>query len=417
MNDSYDCLVIGGGPAGSTTATLVAEAGFSTLLVERDKMPRFHVGESLMPETYWTLQRLGVLEKMKASHFPKKFSVQFVGQSGRESAPFYFHDADPHESSQTWQVLRSEFDQMLFDNAREKGADAFDQARVLDVAFDGNKATGARVQRKGEEPREINARVVVDATGQQSLIANRLGLKDEYPGLRKASIWTYYRGARRDAGRDEGATIIMHTKGRKAWFWYIPLPDDVVSVGVVSNLDYLLKGRGTPEEVFEEELENCPAVKERVTIGERCDDYRVLRDFSYVSQQPAGEGWVLVGDAFGFLDPIYSSGVFLALRSGELAADAIVTGLKSDDLSAQQLGSWADEYASGMNWIRKLVYAYYNDDFSFGEFIRQHPQHRKNLTDLLVGKVFHEDAGRMFDDMEPWMAEANQAEEAMSRDK
>ncbi len=417
MKDSYDCLVIGGGPAGSTAAALVAEAGYSTLVVERDKMPRFHVGESLMPETYWTLKRLGVLEKMQSSNFPKKFSVQFVGQSGRESAPFYFHDADPRECSQTWQVLRSEFDKMLFDNAREKGADAFDETRVQEVLFNGDQAVGARIQRKGEQPQDVSAKVVIDGSGQQSLIANRLGLKDEYPGLRKASIWTYYRGAKRDEGRDEGATIILHTKGKKAWFWYIPLPDNVVSVGVVSNADYLLKGRGKPEEVFQEELDNCPNVKERVSIGERCDDYRVLRDFSYISKQPAGEGWVLVGDAFGFLDPIYSSGVFLALRSGELAADAVVAGLKSGDLSGKQLGGWAEEYSSGMNWIRKLVYAYYNDEFSFGEFIREHPQHRKNLTDLLVGKVFDEASGRMFDDMEPWMAEAKQAEATMADKK
>jgi flavin-dependent dehydrogenase len=136
MRDSYDVVVIGGGPAGSTAAGLVAQAGRSTLLVEREKFPRFHVGESLMPECYWPLERLGLIERMKASKFVPKKSVQFVAASGKESEPFYFTEHDPRESSTTWQVERADFDQMLFDRAGELGADCYDQTRVLDVQFD-----------------------------------------------------------------------------------------------------------------------------------------------------------------------------------------------------------------------------------------------------------------------------------------
>jgi len=180
----------------------------------------------------------------------------------------------------------------------------------------------------------------------------------------------------------------------------------VTSVGVVAEADYLLRGRGSPESVFEEELCNCPAVLERLMNAELTSEFRVIRDFSYVSRQPAGPGWVLVGDAFGFLDPIYSSGVFLALKSGEMAADCIAEGLAAGDVSAAQLGRWCPAFSQGMTWIRKLVYAFYAEGFSFGRFIREFPHHRANLTNLLVGKVFHSTAGDIFQDLDPWLAAA-----------
>lgn len=422
MSESFDCIVIGGGPAGSTTAALIAEAGCSTLLLEREQMPRFHVGESLMPETYWTFERLGVLDKLKASACTKKYSVQFVNDRGKTSQPFYFHQHDPRECSQTWQVLRSEFDKMLFDNAAEKGADCRDQVRVLDVLFEatdgtscspdgtsavagGQKAVGVKIQSADGKPQEIGARVVIDATGQQSLIATRLGIRHENPELRKSAIWTYFRGVRRDPGVDEGATIILHTDAKDSWFWYIPLADDVTSLGVVGDTDYLLRGRGKPSEIFDEELAKCPALLERMHHAVRADDeVHVAREFSYKSEQPAGDGWVLVGDALGFVDPIYSSGVFFALKSGELAADCVIEGLRADDTSAKQLGGWAADFDKGVELVRKLVAAFYTRDFSFGRFIKSHPEHAGNLVDLLIGRIFYPEAGEIFKDMDAMLA-------------
>src|SRR5262252_4011481 len=157
---STDVVVIGGGPAGSTTSTLIAQQGYKVKLFERERFPRFHIGESLIPETYWVLQRLKMLDKMKASPFVKKFSVQFVSATGKESAPFYFHDNKPHECSQTWQVIRSEFDMMMLDNAREHGVEVHQPARVLDVIFDGDRAVGVRVQKEGGPVEEVRAKVV-----------------------------------------------------------------------------------------------------------------------------------------------------------------------------------------------------------------------------------------------------------------
>jgi flavin-dependent dehydrogenase len=406
MKEHYDCIIVGGGPAGSTAAALIAESGHSTMLVEREKVPRFHVGESLMPETYWTLQRLGVLDQMKSRGFVQKLSVQFVGDSGRESQPFFFRDHDPRECAQTWQVERAEFDQMLFDNAAAKGADCYDQTRVMSVAFSGNRATGVRLATAAGETRDVGAQVVVDATGQHALIANSLGLRVDDPDLQNAAIWGYYRNARRDEGDNGGATIILHTKGKHSWFWFIPLSDDVTSIGVVGAAHYLLKERGKPADVFQEELTKCPALVERLAEAELVTPLRVAKEFSYTTRRQAGDGWVLTGDAFGFIDPVYSSGVYFALKSGEMAADSIVEGLRSGDTSGSRLGAWVQPFLSGTQWIRKLVGAYYTNEFSVGHFLRDYPDHRANLTDLLIGRIFHDGAGRIFDDMLPAMDKA-----------
>src|SRR5512145_1256092 len=169
----YDVVVIGGGPAGSTVSTLVAQQGPSVGLFERERFPRFHIGESLIPETYWVLKRLDMLPKMQQSHFVKKYSVQFVNASGKQSAPFYFWDNKPHECSQTWQVVRSEFDTMMLNNAREHGVDVHEGVRAQDVILDGDRAVGVVIQEADGTTREARAQVVVDASGQSGLLMNK----------------------------------------------------------------------------------------------------------------------------------------------------------------------------------------------------------------------------------------------------
>ncbi len=394
-----DVLVIGGGPAGSTVSTLVAKQGFRVRLFERDRFPRFHIGESLIPETYWVLQKLGMLEKMKKSRFVKKYSVQFVNSSGKQSAPFYFWDNKPHECSQTWQVVRSEFDQMMLNNAREHGVEAHEGVRVRDVLFDGSRATGAGIQRADGSQEDVRARVVVDASGQSGLLQNKFKLRIWDPLLNKGAIWTYWKGAYRDSGRDEGATLVLQTADRRGWFWYIPQHDDQVSVGVVAPFDSLFKGRRSHEEMYQEAVELCPAVKERVAGARRVTGYFATRDYSYRATKVSGDGWVLIGDAFGFLDPLYSSGVLLALKSGELAADAIGEGFRNGDLSAAQLGKWGPAFNQGVDRMRRLVCEYY-DGFSFGRFVRAHPDLRGTVTDLLIGDLFTDRVDKVWPPME-----------------
>ena len=404
----YDVVVIGGGPAGSTTSTLLAQAGLKVGLFEREKFPRFHIGESLIPETYWVLKRLNMLDKMQKSRFVKKYSVQFVNAHGKESAPFYFWDNKPHECSQTWQVVRSEFDQMMLDNAREHGVDAHDGIHVVEVLFEGDgeagraehgQAIGVAIKQDGQR-REIRAKVVVDASGQAAMLMNRMKLRVWDPVLNKGAIWTYWQGAYRDTGRDEGATMVLQTPGRDGWFWYIPQHDNIVSLGVVAPFDYLFKGRkGDHEATYFEEVEKTPAVKKRIANAKRVTGFFATRDYSYRATKVAGNGWVLVGDAFGFLDPLYSSGVLLALKSGELAADAIIDGLQKGDTSGAQLGRWGDNFNLGVDRMRRLVCEYY-DGFSFGNFVRHYPELRNTITDLLIGDLFEEKVDKVWKPME-----------------
>ena len=397
--DTPDVVVIGGGPAGSTTSTLLAQQGYRVELFERERFPRFHIGESLIPETYWVLKRLNMLPKMQQSHFVKKYSVQFVNASGKLSAPFYFWDNKPHECSQTWQVARSEFDQMMLNNARDHGVTVHEGARVLEVLFEGNRAVGVTVRSEDGSSRNVRARVVVDASGQNGLLQNRLRLRIWDPVLNKGAIWTYWEGAYRDTGRDEGATLVLQTVNKNGWFWYIPLHNDIVSVGVVAPFDYLFKGRVNFAQTYDEEVQRCPVVKERVSTAKRITGYFATKDYSYRSKQAAGDGWVLVGDAFGFLDPLYSSGVLLALKSGELAADAIVEGLKKGDTSGAQLGAWAANFNVGVDRMRRLVCEYYAG-FSFGNFMREHPEMRGTVTDLLIGDLFTDRVDKVWEPME-----------------
>jgi flavin-dependent dehydrogenase len=395
-----EVIVIGGGPAGTTAATLVAREGRRVLLVDREKFPRFRIGESLMPATYWTLERLGVLEKMRCSGYPNKHSVQFFAHDGRSSAPFYFSEIDDHESSQTWQVERNSFDKMLLDHAAESGVEIREQVNVKEILFEGDRATGVEIEDADGRREKISSKVIVDASGQTGLISRRLNLREIDPRLRNASFYTRFEGAQIDSGRDAGATLIFRTEDNRAWFWFIPLPDEVVSVGVVAPIDYLTKGReGSPQQVFDEELARCAAIQPRLQNARQLEDVGVIRDFSYISRRIAGDGWVMAGDAFGFLDPIYSTGVFLAMKSGELAADSILDGFKKSDFSAATLGAHGAKYLAAMEALRKLVYAYYEPGFSIARFLKKYPQFRGHVVNLLVGNVFRNPVDGLFEAM------------------
>ncbi len=396
---SVPVVVIGGGPAGATISTLLAQGGLAVALFEREKFPRFHIGESLMPETYWTFKKLGMLEKLRSSDAPVKASVQFFSESGRPSRPFYFFERNPHERSYTWQVERAWFDQLMLDNAREKGVQVHQGAAVKEVLFEGSRAAGVLVDSGNGQARAVRALVVVDATGLSSFIARRLGIQRKDPKLVKGAVFAHYENARRDPGIDEGATLVLHTKGNRGWFWYIPLSRNRVSAGVVSATRELFQDRGAPEEVLEEEIRNCPALEERLREARRLPPVHVLRDFSYRASRCAGDGWVLVGDAFGFLDPIYSSGVLLALKSAEFAAETILETFERHDFSAASLGRYGAKLAKGMEAIRKLVYAFYTPGFSFANFTREHPEQRERLIDILIGDVFKDGVTDIFETM------------------
>jgi flavin-dependent dehydrogenase len=385
--ETYESIVIGAGPAGSTAAAILAENGRRVMVLEKEKFPRYRIGESMIPYCYFPLQRLGLIDKMRSLHFTKKYSVQFVSMAGKVSDPFYFFQHFDHDASTTWQVLRSEFDQILVDNAREKGAEVIEAIRVRDLLQENGAVVGVKAQDENGSVVEFHAPITIDASGRESLSILRNGWRVGDSYLEKVSIWTYYRGAMRDSGLDEGATTIAYLP-EKGWFWYVPLPDDLVSVGIVADKDYLYKDTRDPEIIFKREVLKNPWIERHLAAGSHDGPYRVTGDYSYRSKYCAANGLVLTGDAFAFLDPVFSSGVFLALLGGELAADAVEAALSAGDVSSQAFIEYGEKVCAGIEAMRKLVYAFYDKEFSFRRLFEKYPDLRSDVTDGLIGNLF-----------------------------
>ena len=399
--NTFDVIVMGGGPAGSSVAGMLSREGRKVILFEKEIFPRHHIGESLMTDTYWTFQRLGLLEKLRESPFVRKYSVQFANPAGKESRPFYFFEAVHHESAVTWQVTRAQFDHLLINHAAEQGAVVHQGVLVKQVLFEGDRAVGVEVQMQDGTREKFFAKVVVDATGQMAMLSNKFRWRVRDPKLKKAVLYSYFKGAHREPDLNGGATLVLRTQpGSGGWFWYIPLENDITSVGIVANPDYLLKGRGQDlAKILDEEIEKCEPCRRRVAGGTRVDKIYSILDYSYRSKHNAGNGFIIIGDAYGFLDPIYSSGVLLALKMAELAADAIHDAFNHDDFSAARLGQYQSKLDRGIESMRKLVYAFYNDGFSFAGFLRKYPDERVHIINLLIGDVFKEGVDAVYGPM------------------
>lgn len=398
-DSSWDVIIIGAGPAGSTTAALLSEKGRRVLVLEKEKFPRYHVGESMMPFCWHTLDKLGLAEKMDEIGFQQKHSVQFVTPDGTVSKPFYFFEHDEHASAVTWQVERQVFDQMIVDKAKENSSEIREEHKVSDVLRDENGSVigVTAVDSKGER-HDLFASLVVDASGRDCLVASKNKWRNRDPELNKIAIWTYYEGAMRDPGLDAGSTTVAYVP-EKGWFWYIPMRDNKVSVGIVGERDYLYRDSRDPAEIMAREAEENEWMKEHLAPGKQVGEYWVTGEYSYRSNYCAEDNVLLVGDAFAFLDPVFSSGVFLALKSGELAAEAIDEALSSGDTSATQFESYGENLCIAIERMRKVVYAFYHEDFSFGKLVKRHPHLRPALTDLLVGNIFIDQFDDLFEGM------------------
>ena len=389
-----DVAIIGGGPAGATAACALAQRGRSVLILEKDHFPRYHIGESMIPFCYFPLERIGFIDKLKTSRFPKKYSVQFVSVEGKVSKPFYFFKHMNHDASTTWQVVRSGFDELLLQHAVEQGARLEIGAKVKDFIMDGDRVAGVIAEKADGTLFDVPARAVIDASGRNAFSIRKFQWQERDPELRKVVIWTYYEGAKRDEGIDEAATTVAYVP-EKGWFWYIPLPDNKVSVGIVAEKDYLYRDGSDPEQVFEREIEQNPWVQDHLSCGRRCAPYSVTADFSYRSRYCSREGLLLTGDAFSFLDPVFSSGLFLAFWGGEKAAIALDRVLSGGNDPADVYTQYATELRAGLEAMRKLVYAFYDSDFHFGKLVKAHPDLEGDLTDCLIGNV-EKDFGPLF---------------------
>ncbi len=368
------------------------------MILESTSFPRYHIGESLIPNTFGTFERLGILSKLRNSNFPVKYSVRFVSPSGSETAPFYFFETIEGERAKTWQVKRSEFDQICQLHAKEVGVEIRSNTKVSKVLFDGDQAVGVRATSLGQSTEDIPARVVVDASGRATVLGKQLNLKEDIPGLDKSAIWTYYYGGHRGAGIDAGETTVFMIPNR-GWFWYIPLPENIVSVGIVASSDYLFAESNQYEDIFPKEVAKCQPLQQWLKGAEQAGPLRGLRKLAYINREVVGNGWVMLGDAAGFLDPVYSSGLFLALISGDVAADSIHQALCADDLSAARLGTFVPPLWQGVEVMHRLVRAFYDSRFSFGEFAKRFPDQRAALIDCLIGDVVGRDLDAFLGDL------------------
>ncbi|MBI5772554.1 MAG: tryptophan 7-halogenase [Verrucomicrobia bacterium] len=388
MKTDYDVLIIGAGPAGCAAGIVLAEHGHRVLILEREKFPRYHIGESLIPFTYQPMERLGLIPKMRASCNQKKYSVQFVQPNGRASQPFYFFNRyDKDTVAQTWQVLRSEFDEMVLHHARSKGVEVIEEITVKELLREGGRVVGVRAQKKSGETVEFRAPITLDCTGKESFTAVRNGWRMKDPYLNKVAVWTYYKGSKREPGIDEGQTTVAFVPD-KGWFWHIPQHNDMVSVGVVAEGKYLTRGGvKDPKAIFHREVEENLWIKDHLSVGASTGDYYVTSEYSYHSRHCGCEGLLLVGDAFAFLDPVFSSGLMLAFKSGVMAGDEIHKAILEKDFSPERFAGYAHYMRAGVENMRKLVYAFYDPKFSFKQVIDKHPDAAGEITDCLSGDV------------------------------
>jgi flavin-dependent dehydrogenase len=400
-SEKYDVVIIGGGPSGASAASILAEHGRRVLVIDRDKFPRYHVGESFIPFTYQPLERLGLIPRLKKSHFMKKYSVSFVQPDGKRSQPFYFFNRYDRETiAQSWQVLRSEFDEMLLNNAREKGAEVLEETTVTRLLKEDGVVVGVEIKDKDGNLSERRATITLDCSGKEAFAAVREGWRKRDPYLNKVAVWTYYKGSKREPGIDEGATTVAMIPN-KGWFWHIPMHNDMVSVGVVAEGKYLSRDSvRDPQAIFEREIPENKWIEDHLSQGQSTGQYWITSEYSFHASYCASPGLLLVGDALAFLDPVFSSGVMLALKTGVMAGDEVNRGLESGDLSPAHFTEYGAAIRLSVENMRKLVYAFYDPNFSFKDVIKRYPEAAGAITDCLSG-----DVNRDFSQLWEWVRE------------
>ena len=302
--DICDVAIIGGGPAGSTAATLLAKAGRRVIVVEREKFPRFHIGESLLPFSVQTFDRLGVREKLDRTFMPK-FGGEITAACGTKGVKFYFKDGFRSQRDRAYQVTRSEFDKLLLDHSRENGAEVREETEVtkLDFARDRVKID---TQTSDGTTSTVDARYLLDCSGRQTILGSLFNLKKTYDHLQKFSVFAHYENVERLPGKD--ATLIRMVRGLDRWFWTIPLTEARTSVGVVMDTATFRATKLAPQTALEEFIAEQPLMTERMKNARRVSPVYSAGDFSYRNTRLEGDRWLLAGDAAGFIDPVFSSG-------------------------------------------------------------------------------------------------------------
>jgi flavin-dependent dehydrogenase len=382
-----DVAVIGGGPAGSTAAALLARRGHKVIALEKAHHPRFHIGESLLPMNLPVFERLGVLDKVRALGVFKP-GADFEADNERGYNTYAFRRAIGSSPPHAFQVWRQDFDQMLFQHARECGADARDGHEVIAAEQTGPRETHLEVRTSEGRSYRVQARYLVDASGRDAFLAAKMKLRRKNDRHQSAAIFGHFRGALPRAGEDAGNISIYRFD--HGWMWMIPLPDGVMSIGAVCRPEYLKQRKGRTVEFLLDTLKQNPGVKQRIEHATLIGEVRVTGNYSYDSTQMGGRGWVLVGDAFAFLDPVFSSGVYLAMSGAEQAAKVVDTALREPSREMRMLRRLEKRQRAGMARFAFFIYRFN------GPVMQQLFREPKNIWQLEQG-VISMLAGDLFD--------------------
>lgn len=382
-----DVVVAGGGPAGSTTASFLRRHGRSVLVLEREQFPRFHIGESLLPCAGEIWDELGLKEEMHR-RFIVKPAARFIHNESGEQFTYYFSEAIRPDYPYAYEVPRAEFDHLLLERSRELGAEVRYQQEVRDVQI-GADGVNVTVQAADGASYHVRSQMFVDATGRDTLLGTRFGLKvtDELVTT-NAACFTHYSHCNRQAGRDEGnITIVLFDGG---WWWFIPFKGEITSVGVVLQKHFSLAHRGaSADDMFAAALAATPAMQTLLQGATRVRPVGTTGNWSYRCRQFYGDRFLLVGDAAGFIDPLFSTGVLMAVYGGRFAAQAIDAALTAGDCSAGRFAAYEQQALAGADLFKRLVHEFY------GESLRKllvhsaaHPTTCSVITSMLAGDVY-----------------------------